>query len=138
MTLVEILVSMVVMAVISLSLISSLTMAMNLGKLARQRSVATVLASARVQQILAMPFRTAADFAEYKLPEETAAAGPPIVLTAEYGQILDYPDFKRVVLLTYDTPVAGLLTVESTVSWQHNVEGERSHQMVAFIDAGLN
>jgi len=138
MTLVEVLVSMVVLAVISLSLISALTMAMNLGKLARQRSVATTLASARVQQILSTPFQTAANFARYKLPEETAAAGPPIVLAADYGQIPDFPDFKRVVVLTYDVPIAGLLTVESTISWQQTVEGERSHQMVAYLDPGLH
>ena len=137
MTLVEVLVSLVVLAVISLSLISALTMAMNQGKLARQRSVATVLASARVQHILSLPFQTAANFAGYKLPEETAAAGPPIVLSTDYGQIPDHPDFKRVVVLTYDVPIAGLLTVESTVSWQHIVEGERSHQMVTYLDPGL-
>jgi len=137
MTLVEVLVSLVVLSMVSLSLISGLIMAMNLGKLARQRSVATVLASGRVHHILALPFQTAANFAGYQLPEETAAAGPPIVLTSDYGQIPDHPDFKRVVVLTYDVPVAGLLTVESTVSWQNNVEGERSHRMVAFVDPGL-
>ena len=57
--------------------------------------------------------------------------------TADYGNITGYPDYRRVVTLTYNTPVAGMLKVESTVSWQNVHQGEKSHVMISYLHPDL-
>jgi len=136
-TLVEVLVSLAVLAFISLSVMSMLSSSLHLDKLAQERSVATSLASERLGQITAMEYQPIADFANYALPEETAAAGPPPTLTSDYGQIPDYPDYRRVVELRFDAPVAGMLTIRSSVSWRHVSQGERTHTLITFVHPSL-
>ena len=136
-TLVEVLVSLAVLAFISLSVMSMLSSSLHLDKLAQERSVATSLASERIGQISAMPYQKSTDYAEYALPEEASAAGPPPTLTTDYEQIPGYPDFRRVVELRYETPVSGMLTVRATVSWIHVGHEEREHTMITFLHPGL-
>lgn len=137
MSLVEIMVSLAILSFLALSMISMFSSAAHLDKLAQERSVATSLASERIMQISSQPFASAANYTRYKRPEETAAAGPPATLTTGYGAIPDYPDYKRVVQLTYNVPTAGMLKVKTTVTWDHIGQGERSHEMITFIKQGL-
>jgi len=137
-TLIEVLVGLVVLAIISMSLLSLLSTSTHLGQLAQDRSVATALASERIHRIMSVPLLAASDYALYGMPDELAAAGPPATLTSDYGAIADLPNFKRVVVLTYDTPGPGMLTIETTVSWLHFGQGERSHVMVAYLHPGLD
>jgi len=136
-TLIEIMVALGVLAFVALSLISMLTTSMHLNKLAQERSIATALASERIQQLSSMDYQAAADYLNYQLAEETADTGPPLSFTADYGLVPDYPEYKRVVELRYDTPYAGMLTVETTVSWNHLTQGERDHVMITFLHPGL-
>ena len=137
MTMVEVVVSLGILAFIALSVMTMLTTSMHLTKLAEERSTATALASERVQQITSMKYRQLANVKEYLGDGETAIDGPPITFTADYGAIPDYVEYKRVVELYYDTPVVGMLTVQATVSWKHTGKGERSHTMVAYLHPGL-
>ena len=136
MSLVEALVAIAVLSMISVSVLGLVITTLHLDKLARDRSVATSLARGRVEMITAQDFEVAADYADYQLPEETATTTPP-TLTSDYGTIPDYPDFKRVVVLRYDTPVTGMLTVEATVSWQHLNSGEKTHEMITYLHPQL-
>ena len=47
------------------------------------------------------------------------------------------PRQSRIVELKYDVPTAGMLSVKTTVSWQHVGQPERSHVIVAFLHPGL-
>ena len=58
-------------------------------------------------------------------------------MTADYGEIPDYPDYKRVVEFGYDEPTPGMLKIKVSVSWNHIGQGERSHDMITFIQQGL-
>jgi len=136
-TLVEILVGLALLAFVALSLIAMLTTSIHLSKLAQERSVATALASDRIQQITSLPYQVPANYLRYQRSEETALAGPPITFTTDYGSIPEYPDYRRVVQIEYDTPVAGMMSVETTISWQHVGQIERSHVMVTFLHPGL-
>ena len=135
-SLIEVLISLGVVAFIMLSLIAMLSASMQLGELAEKRSVATSLAADRIERITSQPFRPVGAYAGYALPGETAADGPPITITADYGDIPGYPDYRRVVTLLYDVPVLGMLTVETDLSWDHQIEGERTQTLVLYINPG--
>ena len=137
MSLVEIMVSLAILSFLALSMISMFTTAAHLDKLAQERSVATSLASERVMKIAALPYAPVSDVGNYLLSEETLDAGPPTTLTADYGDLPDYPDYKRVVEITYDSPSPGMIAVKATVTWNHIGQGERSHDMITFIQQGL-
>jgi len=141
-TLVEVLVSLAVLAFIALSLMSMLSTSVHLNKLAQERSIATSLASERIMQFNSIEFQVPEDYTEYQLPEETPAVGDvdadlPWTFTSDYGVVPSYPEYKRVVEMWYDTPAAGMLTIETTVSWTHLTQGERSHTMIAFLHPDL-
>jgi len=133
MTLVEVLAALVVLAVISLGIMAMLTQALHLDAIAKERSIATSLVSERIQRLSSMSLQTSVDYANYRLPEETADAGPPQTFTTDYGSIPGYPQFKRVVELRYEVPTAGMLSVKTTVSWTHINRKENSHEMIAFL-----
>ena len=63
MTLVEVLVGLAILAFVALGVMSFLATVMKQNQLALQRSVATGLASERIQQITSMPFQTIANYA---------------------------------------------------------------------------
>lgn len=136
-SLVEVLVSLGVLSFLALSVMTMVTTAIHLNKLSQERSVATTLAAERIHQMKSMDFRSAANYAEYALPGETVGAGPPQTFTTAYGGIPDYPDHRRTVELTYDTPVAGVLKVEVSVFWEHINQPERSHTMIEFLHPEL-
>ncbi len=136
-SMVELLVSLLLLAVVTLSILSMVTVSVHLNQLAKERTIATSLASERIQQIAARPYQAAADYLTYKLSEETASAGPPRTFTADYGSIPQYPGFKRVVELYYDVPYAGTLAVETRVSWTHVSKGEKTHEMITYFHPRL-
>lgn len=136
-TLVEVLVAVALLAFLVLGVMALLTTVVHQNKLAQQRSVATALASERISKLMAQPFRTAAAYAAYRLPDETASAGPPSTLTSDYGSIPGFPTFKRVVMLSYDVPVPGMLRVEAKVYWKDRQQGEKTHEMVTYLHPGL-
>ena len=136
-TLVEMLVSVLLLAFLALGSISILTVSFSQNKLARNRSLATNIAAERLEHVTSIPFAAAAAYQNYRLPEETAAAGPPQTLTADYGSIPGYPEFSREVTLNYGVPVAGMLQVVTTVSWQDMHQGEKAHTLITYIHPGL-
>ena len=137
MTLIEVLVSLVILAFAALGITTMVTMALHMDALAKERSIATSLASERAQRLASLPMQAAANYARYRLPEETATASPTRKLTAGYGTIPGYSNFKRVVELNYDVPTAGMLSVKTTVSWKHINQMERNHTMIVFLHPGL-
>jgi len=136
-TLVEVLVSVALLAFVALGVMALLTSVVRQNKLAKERSTATSLASERINELSSQPFQASADYLRYRRSEETAAAGPPSTLTADYGQIPGYPEYRRVVTLTYDTPVTGMLTVRTEVFWRNLQQGTKSHAMVTYLHPGL-
>jgi len=76
-------------------------------------------------------------YTEYRLPEETAAAGPPQTFTTAYGAVPAHPEFSRVVTLTYNSPVTGMLRVQTTVSWVDRQQGTKTHVMVTYLHPKL-
>ena len=136
-SLVEVLGSLTIAAIVSLAITTMLTTALHVNGLAKERSVATSLAAERMQRLTAWPMQTAPDYALYGLPEETADAGPPQTFTTDYGSIAGYEGYRRVVELNYDTPTAGMLTVKTTVSWRHVGQHERSHELIEFLHPAL-
>jgi len=136
-TLVEMLVTVSILAGVILGSASLLTQVFSQNKLARQRSLATYLAAERIDQMLSLEFNGPADYTHYQRPEETAAAGPPMTFTTDYGNIPDYPGFRRVVTLTYDVPTAGMLEISSEVFWQDLRQGEKSHELITYIHPQL-
>lgn len=136
-TLIESLITIFLVSFVGLSLMMLVSSSLHLNGLAEERSIATSLVSGRLQQLTSLPFQPLASFANYRLPEEIAAAGPPPTLTADYGTIPDYTDYKRIVTLNYNTPAAGLLAVEVQVFWRHASKGEKSHEMVTFIHPAI-
>ena len=137
MSLVEVLVSLGVMSFIALSVMTMVTTAVHLNKMSEERSIATTLAVERISQMKSMDFQSAANYTRYVLPSETAAAGPPQTFTGGYGSIPDFPDHRRTVELSYNTPVAGVLKVEVSVFWQHVNQPERNHTMIEFLHPDL-
>ncbi len=137
MTLVEVLIAMVLLGFVTLGSVSVLSATLNQNKLAQQRSLATNLAAERIELLTSERFRSAAAFATYAEPGEVAAAGPPGTLTADYGSIPGYPNFRRVLTLEYDTPYAGMLKVTSEVIWQDLKQGEKRHTLITLVHPGL-
>ena len=133
MTLIEVLVALAIMGFVSLAIMNMISLSLHLDGIAKERSIATSLASARIQRLASMPLQTAADYTNYLLPEETAVAGPPQTFTTDYGDVPGHPKFKRVVELTYDVPTSGMLKVKTTISWQHINRKETSHEMIVFL-----
>ena len=136
-TLVETLVSVALLAFVALGVMALLTAVIRQNKLAKERSTATALASERINLLTSLPFQTPANYLNYRLPEETAAAGPPRTLTTDYGRIPGYPQFRRVVTLTYDVPATGMLRVKAELSWNNLQQGNKTHEMVTYLHPGL-
>jgi len=136
-TLVEMLVSVMLLAFLALGSISILTVSFSQNKLARNRSLATNIAAERLEHVTSIPFASAAAYQNYRLPEETVDAGPPQTLTADYGSIPGYPGFSREVTLNYGVPVAGMLQVVSRVAWLDPQQGEKAHTLITYIHPGL-
>jgi hypothetical protein len=99
--------------------------------------MATSLASERINLLTAIPFQTSANYVKYRLPEETAAPGPPPTLITDFGRIPGYPQFRRVVTLTYDVPATGMLRVAAELSWNNLQQGLKTHEMVTYLHPGL-
>lgn len=137
-SLVEVLVALTLLAFVALGVQSTLSAAIWQNRLAQERSQATSLASARVNQITAVPYQSSANFAVYKLPEETSAAGPPKTLTTAAGAIPGFPQFSRTVTLTYNSPATGMLKVQVDVGWTNRGQGvQKTHRIVTFIHPAL-
>lgn len=137
-TLVEVLVSLTILAFVALGVTSLLGVAIKQNKLAAERSIATGLAAGRLDQLSSMRYRTAADYSGYKLPEETVRPGPPPALEADFGAIPGYPAYSRRVTLAYDSPVVGMLTVRVEVSWWNHAQNQRKqHTMITYLHPGL-
>jgi type II secretory pathway pseudopilin PulG len=133
MTLIEVLVSLTILLVVGLGAVQLLVFSMRLNSLASQRSVATGLASERIQQLVSQRYQGVANYLNYKLPYETASAGPPPTFLSDYGQLPGYPDYRRMVVLAYDSPVAGMLRIQCKVSWRSVWQGTKEHEMVVFL-----
>lgn len=136
-TLVETLVSVALLAFVALGVMALLTAVVRQNKLAKERSIATSLASERINLLTTIPFQASASAVKYRLPEETAAPGPPPTLTTDFGGIPGYPQYRRVVTLTYDVPVVGMLRVEAELSWRNLQQGLKTHDMVTYLHPGL-
>ena len=133
-TLIEVLVSIVLLAFVALGAQRMMTGAVRQNKLALDRTTATNLAAARLAQITAMPLQDAANYTNYLLPGETGAAGPPVTLTADFGSLPGFPRFSRVVTLTYNTPVSGVHRVQVDVSWvDRGQNATKSHRVVTLM-----
>ena len=137
MSLVEVLVSMGVLSFIALGVTGMMGISLHLDQMAKERSMATALAAGRIEQLTSMPYQAAASFDRYKLPEETAVAGSPATLTADYGSIPDNRRYRRVVVLDYDSPYPGMLRVETRVSWKNVSQGEKTHTMITYLHPAL-
>lgn len=137
MSLVEMLLSLLLLSFVVLGSISLLTISSRQNKIARFRSLATSLSAERLDHLSSTRYRSAANFAQYLLPEETGAAGPPITLSADYGEIPGFPEFRRTVTLNYDQPEAGLVTARVEVFWQDQQQGEKGHSLLTFLHPDL-
>lgn len=137
MTLVEVMAALALLGLVAVGIMSMLVVSIRQNKLAEMRSIATGLASERVQQIASHPYMASATYTEYKLPEETAAVGPPRTFTTGYGLIPAHPEFSRVVTLTYDSPVAGMLRVQTAVSWVDRKQATKTHLIVTYLHPRL-
>ena len=137
-TLVEVLVALLILAFVALGVTSLLGVAVKQNKLALERSLATGLASGRLSQLAAMPFRPVDDVADYGLPGEVVEDGPPAKLVAGFGQIPGYPEYKRTVIFDYDTPVAGMMRVKVEVAWWSLAQAtEKVHSMIVYLHPAL-
>lgn len=138
MTLVEVLVGLLMLAFIALGVMVFVVTVLKQNQLSLERSIATGIAAERIQQLTSMPYQTSSNYTLYKLPEETAAAGPPATLTTAAGSIPGHPRYSRTVTLTYDQPVTGMLSVRLDVAWQSLSQGiQKTHRMITYIDPGL-
>jgi len=129
--------SLALLGLVAVGIASMLVFSIRQNKLAEMRSIATGLAAERVQQIISHAYMPSTTYTEYKLPEETAAAGPPQTFTTAYGAIPAHPEFSRVVTLTYNSPVTGMLRVQTTVSWVDRQQGTKTHVMVTYLHPKL-
>jgi prepilin-type N-terminal cleavage/methylation domain-containing protein len=132
-TLIEVMASLALLGLVAVGIMTLLVASIRQNKLAEMRSIATGLASERVQQIISRPYMASSSYTEYKLPEETAAAGPPSTFTTNYGGVPAHPEFSRVVTLTYNSPVSGMLRVQTTVSWVDRRQGTKTHTVVTYV-----
>jgi prepilin-type N-terminal cleavage/methylation domain-containing protein len=136
-TLIEVIAAIALLGLVAVGIATMLIASIRQNKLAEMRSIATGLAAERMQQIASLPFMGSANYTEYRLAEETAVAGPPATLTTGYGGIPAHPEFSRVVTLTYNSPVAGMLRVQTTVSWVDRQQGTKSHVIVTYLHPRL-
>lgn len=139
MSLVEVLVGVTILAFVSMGVMAFLGTTIKQNQTSLDRSYATAIASERIQQITSMVYQSSANFANYKLPEETATAGTPSTLTTAVGSIPGYPKFSRTVTLTYDSPVAGMLAVRVDVAWTniHQNSTTKTHTMITYLEPAL-
>lgn len=137
MSLVEVMVSLTILLIVGLATAQLMAKSMQINQLAQQRSMATGMAAERIQQLSSQRFQPASTYTNYLLPGEVAAAGPPQTLTATYGSIPGYPQFRRVVTLTYNVPATGMLRVHVAVIWRNVIEGQKTHEMVTYLDPQL-
>jgi prepilin-type N-terminal cleavage/methylation domain-containing protein len=137
MTLVEVMAAIALLGLVAVGIMTMLIFSVRQNKLAEMRSIATGLASERVQQIASHAYMASTNYTEYKLGEETAAAGPPQTFTTAYGLVPGHPEFQRVLTLTYDSPVAGMLRVQAVVSWVDTRQGTKSHTIVTYLHPKL-
>lgn len=138
MSLVEVLVGVTILAFVALGAMTFLGTSMRQNQRSLERSIATGIASERVHALTSMPFQASTSYASYRLPEETAAAGPPATLTTPVGSLPGYPRYSRVVTLTYASPVSTMLTVRVDVSWQSLYQGiQKTQRMITYIHPGL-
>ena len=138
MSLIETLLSLLLLSFIVLGSISLLTISSRQNKMAQRRSIATSLAAERLDRLTAAPFRNSADVLALALTEESTASGPPAVFTADYNEIPGFPQFRRVVTLEYDVPEAGLLKAKVEVYWQDQKQGEKEHALLTFLHPELD
>ena len=136
-TLLEILLSLLLLSLVIIGSLALVSISSGQNKLAQNRSVATSLAAERLDLLTSVAFSGAADYADYALPGETGAAGPPPTLTADYGSIPDFPEFRRVLTLEYDSPAAGLLKAKVDVFWQDPRQGAKSHSLLTLVNPVL-
>lgn len=138
MTLVEVLVSILLLGFVALGVTTLLVISMKQNRIALERSVATGLATGRIDQMAAVGFVPEAEFASYGLPEETAVDGASPTFEALYGEIPGYPDYRRNVRLDYDTPREGMLRVQVDVTWFNRGQRlEKTHSMITYIHPAL-
>jgi prepilin-type N-terminal cleavage/methylation domain-containing protein len=137
-TLVEVLVALLILAFVALGVTSLLGIAMKQNKLALERSVATGLASSRLDQLGTARFQDVESFENWRLPEETPEAGPPPRMVALYGEIPGFPDYRRTLTLDYDVPVPGMLRAQVDVGWwNHGQAQEKVHTMITYLHPAL-
>ncbi len=136
-SLVENLLSLLLLSFIVLGSLSLLTISSRENRLAKNRSIATSLAAERLDHLTSVAFRGSTDVAGYALAGETFAAGPPPRLTLGYGSIAAYPEYRRVVTLQYNTPQTGMLKAKVSVFWQDPQQGEKSHELLTVLHPGL-
>ena len=134
-SLIESLVSIAVLSMVAISVLGLIVTTLHLDKLAKDRSTATSIARDRVEQVTSQPFDQT--YTDYQLADETDLGGTPGTLRSDYGDMADYPYFKRDVVFRYDTPVTGMLTLETHVSWAHINDGERTHTMITYLHPQL-
>ena len=136
-TLIEVLASLALLGLVAVGIMTMLVYSIRQNKLAEMRSIATGLAAERTQQLISHAYMPAATYTEYRLPEETAAAGPPQTFTTAFGAVPAHPEFSRVVSLTYNSPVAGMMRVQTTVSWVDRRQGTKTHTIVTYLHPKL-
>ena len=134
-TIVEMLVAVMLLAFVALGAVSLLITVLHQNKLASHRSLATHLASERIELLTSQ--RWSATGAEYQIPGEVMDTGPPVILTSDYGTLDGYPEFRRVLTLNYGAPYAGMLHVTAEVTWNDLLQGEKRHTMTTFVHPGL-
>ena len=137
-TLIEVLVALLLLSFVGLGSISLMTVALKQNKLASRRSEATSLAVERLENITAQKFQGSSDYANYARPGESVVAGPPATLTSVYGAISGFPAFQRVVTLTYNVPVAGMLEAKVDVSWRDQQQGIKTHTLITYLHSALD
>lgn len=136
-TMIEMLVSMLLLSFVALGAVSLLSATLHQNKLARYRSLATHLAAERIEQLTSQRWASAADYLNYQMDGEVVDAGPPITFTADYGTIDGHPEFRRILTLSYDTPFAGILYVVAEATWEDLLQGEKRHTMTTYVHPGL-
>jgi len=136
-TLIEMLVSILLLAIVALGSASLLTVTVHQNQLAHTRSLATNLAAERIELLTSQTYEPTSTAQAYRLPDEVFDAGPPATFTSDYGTITGHEHFRRVMTLNYDVPVAGMLQVTTEVTWQDLKEGEKRHTLITYVHPAL-
>lgn len=137
-TLIEVMLSLMLLSFIAVGAFAMVTTTMHQNKQARLRSVATSLAAERIEDLTTRQFLSSTIFTGYALAGESTAAGPPPTLVADYGSITGHPDFRRVVSLSYNVPVGGMLRAEVSVSWRDSRQQEKTHSVITYLHPTLH